>query len=140
MQNRIRTDAARTTMVCVDRFENSVPKGRFYNYGNPDEGQVFHGLMDLLVGIENILDASDYGLPTKEARTFSTASDGGVSTQVEYKNRRGELATFIVKVLFRQHSSWQGSVVWQEEKCEEPFRSVLELVLLLESALSGDAE
>ena len=74
MQNRIRTDAARTTMVCVDRFENSVPKGRFYNYGNPDEGQVFHGLMDLLVGIENILDATDYGLPTKEARTFSTAS------------------------------------------------------------------
>ena len=63
-----------------------------------------------------------------------------MSTQVEYKNRRGELATFIVKVLFRQHSSWQGSVVWQEEKCEEPFRSVLELVLLLESALSGDAE
>jgi len=48
---------------------------------------------------------------------------------------RGAKATFELKILFRQHTSWQGTVVWREKKTEHSFRSVLELVLLLDSAL-----
>ncbi|MCI9263720.1 MAG: hypothetical protein HFF06_04025 [Oscillospiraceae bacterium] len=49
--------------------------------------------------------------------------------------RTGELATFDIRILFRQNSSWQGSVLWQEGDREESFRSVLELVLLMDSAM-----
>lgn len=34
-----------------------------------------------------------------------------------------------LRVLFRQNTSWHGSVAWVEGKCEESFRSVLELLI-----------
>ena len=40
-----------------------------------------------------------------------------------------------VRILFRQNASWQGSVLWREGGQEERFRSALELVLLMDSAL-----
>ena len=48
----------------------------------------------------------------------------------------GEKATFFLKVLFRQNAGWQGSVTWLEGGQEQSFRSVLELLGLLDSALS----
>ena len=45
------------------------------------------------------------------------------------------MATFAVRVLFRQNASWQGEVTWLEGKREESFRSVLELILLMDGAL-----
>ena len=49
--------------------------------------------------------------------------------------RRGALATFELQILFRQHSSWQGVLIWREKKLEQSFRSVLELICLMDSAL-----
>ncbi|MBQ3147093.1 MAG: hypothetical protein IJB91_05120 [Oscillospiraceae bacterium] len=51
------------------------------------------------------------------------------------QSRPGDLATFAVKILFRQNASWQGSVTWLEGKREQSFRSVLELILLMSTAL-----
>ena len=35
----------------------------------------------------------------------------------------GKLATFYVRILFRQNASWQGTVLWSEGGQEERFRS-----------------
>jgi hypothetical protein len=50
------------------------------------------------------------------------------------------LSTFAVRVMFRQNASWQGSVTWVEGKREEQFRSVLELLLLVKSALDQEVK
>ncbi|MBE6598234.1 MAG: hypothetical protein E7638_02190 [Ruminococcaceae bacterium] len=50
--------------------------------------------------------------------------------------KRGKLATFTVRILFRQNTSWQGYLMWMEKGREESFRSVLELIFLMDSALS----
>ena len=47
---------------------------------------------------------------------------------IEYK---GEIATFLVTVLFQQNASWQGTILWVEGKKSEDFRSVLELLKLI---------
>ena len=52
------------------------------------------------------------------------------------ERRTGRRATFAVRVLFRQNATWQGSVTWMEKNQEESFRSVLELLLLMNSAVS----
>ena len=49
----------------------------------------------------------------------------------------GKKATFLIKILFRQNASWQGSVAWLEGKREQSFRSALELLFLMDSVLSG---
>ena len=54
--------------------------------------------------------------------------------------RRGALATFRLRILFRQNSSWQGFVSWVEGRQEESFRSTLELLMLLDSALRAADE
>lgn len=49
-----------------------------------------------------------------------------------------EQATFIVKVLYRENKSWQGRVTWTEENKTQSFRSVLELINLIDSTNSPD--
>lgn len=54
------------------------------------------------------------------------------------EKHEGKRATFALRVLFRQNASWQGSVTWLEGGQEESFRSVLELLMLMNSALTEE--
>ena len=48
--------------------------------------------------------------------------------------------TFIVKVDYCQNGTWQGEVVWADENKKERFRSMLELVKLMDEALAKGQE
>lgn len=48
--------------------------------------------------------------------------------------------TFIVKIVNRQHSTWQGSITWVEEDKTQNFRSALELLKLIDGALDQNDE
>ena len=43
--------------------------------------------------------------------------------------------TFIVKIVNKQNSTWQGSVTWVEEQQTQNFRSALELIKLIDGAI-----
>lgn len=45
------------------------------------------------------------------------------------------IATLRIQVLFREHYTWQGSLLWEEGKKEAPFHSVLELIQILDEIL-----
>ena len=47
--------------------------------------------------------------------------------------REGAVETFSLRILFRRNASWQGSLAWDSR--EEQFRSILELLLLMDRAL-----
>ncbi len=50
-------------------------------------------------------------------------------------------ATFVIQIQCRQNATWQGQIVWTEKKQTQQFRSELELIKLMESALdSGETE
>lgn len=46
------------------------------------------------------------------------------------------IAGFRIQVLFREHYTWQGRLVWKNENKEFVFRSVLELQQLLDEILA----
>lgn len=48
--------------------------------------------------------------------------------------------TFIVKIEFCQHGTWQGKVIWAEENRTERFRSTLELMGLMNEAMASEAQ
>ena len=48
--------------------------------------------------------------------------------------------TFIVKIVNRQNSTWQGTVNWVEEQKTVSFRSALELIKLLDSTYCDSIE
>ena len=48
--------------------------------------------------------------------------------------------TFVVKIEYCQHGTWQGRVIWAEENRSERFRSTLELVRLMDEAMAVGAQ
>lgn len=50
---------------------------------------------------------------------------------------RGRMATFMVRIRFHEHYTWQGSVYWKERGERVNFRSFLELIMLMDAALMG---
>lgn len=137
MQGRIRGNEYRTTVVCIDSYENGVPAGRFFNPYH-QKGEQFYGLVQFLVRMEDTLDAMDFPQSFTAARAFAPPPMNAAPTRPpELSAMEGKLATFSVRVLFRQNASWQGSVTWLDGGRSQSFRSVLELILLMDSAMRG---
>ncbi len=122
----------RTTLVCVDSYQQGVPQGRFFNPYMKAE-QPFQSLMQFLQGLESTLEQMEFPRAYTTTRTFAPIPKH--STGPPGECLPGQQATFAVRILFRQNASWQGSITWLEGKQEQTFRSVLELVLLIGSVL-----
>lgn len=126
----------KTSMISIDSYENRVLIGRI---NNPflEENVSFHSTMEFLREMNALLQ--DVKLPQ------SYCQDRGFHPVQEREHReaslvpptpiKGRLATFSLRIMFRQNASWQGSLVWVDGKKEENFRSVLELLMLIDSAL-----
>ncbi|MFQ7288640.1 MAG: hypothetical protein ACLRPV_06880 [Lacrimispora saccharolytica] len=48
------------------------------------------------------------------------------------RRRRG---TFLLNIYDRQNATWQGTISWVDKNEKQQFRSALELIKLIESAL-----
>ncbi|HIQ97444.1 MAG TPA: hypothetical protein IAB26_12900 [Candidatus Limivivens merdigallinarum] len=51
------------------------------------------------------------------------------------QERKRELGTFVVHVQHYENATWQGEVVWADKNITQRFRSALELLKLIDSAL-----
>jgi hypothetical protein len=129
-------DEFRTSLVCVDSYDDCVMKGRAYN---PSSASAipFESLMQFFLRMEDLLDEMKFPQSYTAKRVFSEPTTLPADSWTDV-NPSGSIATFAVRILFRQNASWQGSVTWLEEQKEESFRSALELSLLLHSALTAD--
>ena len=126
----------RTTLVCIDRYEHKVLQGKIYNPSH-ENGVRFDSTIEFLLQMEKLFDELNCPQSFAALRTFRPkAAEQVSSTYQDVSIKEGERATFSLRILFRQNSSWQGSLMWHEGKTEEPFRSVLELLMLMDSALS----
>ena len=48
--------------------------------------------------------------------------------------------TFEITVKSRQNATWQGQILWAEKNTKQSFRSVLEMLKLMDEALHGNTE
>ena len=48
--------------------------------------------------------------------------------------------TFVIQILNQQNAAWQGLITWTEGRQTQPFRSTLELIKLIDSALTKEDE
>ena len=138
MAKRVRGEGCRTTMICIDSYENGVPKGRIY-HSHLNEARQFHGTMQFLQDMEQLLDEMEYPKAFTAIRTFAQPAFCSTGPP-EMERQVGKEATFALRILFRQNASWQGSVTWVEGQREQGFRSVLELLFLMNSALLNEEE
>ncbi len=121
--------------VCIDSYKDDVPVGWI---SNPffEAPQRFESMMQFLKIMECTLDL------TKQPQSFTTRrcftpSPEHVFSKTSASVERGKLASFSLCIRFRQNASWQGQLHWLEEGSRKNFRSALELMLLMDSALQA---
>jgi hypothetical protein len=129
----------RANTICVDSYEDKQLKGRLWQ-GALDEEKPFNNAMQLLILLETQFSKLNCPQSFTQMRSFNSSTSAHEptwdNTPPPHCSLSGERATFHLKVIFRQNASWQGTITWSEGKREEPFRSALELLLLIDSALS----
>lgn len=125
-----------TCIKVIDYKEKNL-KGILHNpfYESPMH---FDNLSQCLFMMERVMDTLDFPQRGTESRAFchDEQKENWKREQTHEEDKMPALANFQIQVLFRQNSSWQGNLLWREKELEAPFRSVLELIGLMDSALS----
>lgn len=114
-ENRMMPIGTDTFRIFVDERENGVIRGRVSGGTLPEE-TAFRSLSRLVLLLEEQLDM------------------GGTPSASPVKCT--ETPTFELEILFRQNYSWQGRLRWTKGGKEATFRSVLELMILMETVLA----
>lgn len=147
--------------VCVDGRRNSDIRGRLYHRGGP-EPVLFENTGQALIEMEKWCDRVGYPQPEVVVRKFKTKAsvpDSGTAQKRDKNpeqlrirkieeavsvasedllNEEGNKGTFVVHIKYRQNATWQGQVMWAEKKQTCSFRSALELLKLIDSALDEE--
>ena len=130
-------------MVCVDGVENGDIYGRYFHRYKKEE-TFFPDSATLVIEMERFYDAIGYPQAATKTGKFMEREREKVPAKehmtVIYDSQtlmqfRGNLATFLVGVTSRQNASWQGDVVWMEQKIRKHFCSDMELVVFVDDAV-----
>lgn len=145
--DRINLQAPNIMNICIDSVRNGDGNGRlFHCYAkSPTE---FENELQLLRAMEKVFDKINYPQAATEDRSFRKSAVTIRAQEVErvmeqekVVSQSGKKGTFVVHVQYRQNATWQGQVVWAEKKITKSFRSALELLKLIDSALDeGEQE
>ncbi len=131
--------------ICVDATEKGDIKGRYYHKYN-QSASTFENAVMLFSKMEELFDALDYPQATTRPRDFlnniieekkPVKKISPVLENAMVAKERGNVATFLVAVKTRANASWQGQVIWAEKESECTFRSMMELMILIDRAVNN---
>ncbi len=137
-------------IICVDTFQDYELSGRLYS--RYISGHLaFWGAKAMIESMEAIFNTRNDLQRPYEYRTFRhekkpapmVMGSKGVQRMVNENlilEKTGEKATFIIKVQFQQNATWQGTISWTDKKKTQRFRSLLELIKLMDVALAESSE
>lgn len=129
----------KSSLIYITGYESRKLSGYIENPYFPQE-QYFDNLVEFLLIMDNLCDEICYPQRATESRSFVKSSEEHSVEAKAPQKREKAIATFKLNILFRQNSSWQGSVLWMEKQIDAQFRSVLELIMLMDSVLSSETK
>ena len=129
-------------VVCVDRAAGRTFSGRFF-HSYSTEPRRFSNLEQMLFQLEDLYNKLKFPYPSTNERLFVPGEPEPISHEKRSKimkdedllKQHGDLGSFIIRVQHRQNSSWQGRITWMEKNQTVYFRSVWEMMKLIENAL-----
>lgn len=129
--------------VCVDSVEQGCLNGTVYSR-QISQPIPFSDTADLMLKVEEVLDAWNFPMAFQRARIFVprensetvAVQDPGEGLSAEtVANAKGAVSTFVVRVLSRKNSTWQGTVDWLDGSPPRSFASDLEFLRLTEEGV-----
>lgn len=134
--------APNAVVLCIDRAEKKQICGRLY-HSYDEEPARFDTIEQMTNRMEDLYDLLQFPHRGTNRRSFVPVNQLAQAQQERNKlmsdekllSKHGDLGTFIVRVQHRQNSSWQGRLTWMEQDQTVNFRSIWEMIKLIESAV-----
>lgn len=122
-------------VIRIYSYENKVPEGTIRNeyLGKTFK---FYGLTNLLLLADDIADKVESAAKYMDMRSFTGGRPTPLAAVTEREDDRTPIGTYGLRIIFRQNASWQGQLIWTDRKKEICFRSVFELIKLLDETLA----
>lgn len=114
---------SREAVIAIRSYENGMLDG-WLQHPRLEKEEKLRSLSQMVLLLDGLLDLEN--CPGRPLPLIHSMCDD-----------REETAVFRVQILFREHCTWQGKLIWQNENKEAVFRSVLELLQLLDEILAG---
>ncbi len=129
-------------VLCINGSNEGDLSGEFY-HSYSTECVPFSGIGQMVLRMEKLYDYLRFPYPGTNSRSFGKEKKLTRMTEERKKimsddallSKHGDIGTFIVRVQHRQNSSWQGRITWMEQDKTISFRSVWEMVKLIENAV-----
>ena len=113
-----------------------------------EEPYEFFSFIQMIEKMDEIFDNKQFPQAFLSPRTFSGKNRTAKSSEEDFgsfMNNTGRQAeeyehetvkcTFKISVRLRQNATWQGNIVWEEKNLSKDFRSVLDMLKLMDEAL-----
>lgn len=128
---------AKISVIEIVSYEHKNPKGILKD---PFFGQEisFNSATELLLAVDKMLDSLNYPQAAMASRRFR--AEPVRVDWIRHTKTGPPLAVFQLNVIFRQNASWQGTLTWMEQSMQISFRSVFEMLKLMDSVLSHHAQ
>ena len=134
-------------------FDDRLITGRLFSQ-YLEAPYVFTDLLRMIEKMEEIFDSKGFPQMFLKPRTFGGAGaprkkisvsvkNCAMKDNKEFDNTEGQntsKCTFEIAVRFRQNATWQGQIFWTERNLKQNFRSVLEMLRLMDEALIEEAD
>ena len=140
--NNIRMFSPNMICNCVNVYNGRFIRGELYN-SYSKEPYRYDDIIEMLQIMEEFYDFLQFPMSSTESRSFFNKKQNykrkGMAKPMQKEtilDKSGEKGTFIIQVQYRQNSSWQGKIFWVEKNKTQHFRSALELIKLMDGALS----
>lgn len=139
--------APNAVILCVDVFHPERLQGRMYHSYSASPG-IFQSTEQMTFQMEELYEKLQFPHASTNERSFKDEKKPyhqaeervQIMSDQELLSKHGDLGTFIVRVQHRQNSSWQGRITWMEQDKTINFRSVWEMIKLIESAVDTVSE
>lgn len=140
---RIMPNGASKILIAADNSKFSEISGSWFSPYMKGKKK-FCSCFQLISQVNSLYDENSFPQSSTALRSLSNektkheSMKKGVRKTMDdsiFSQKKGEKATFIVQVLFRQNSTWQGSIKWLETGDETKFRSTMELVNMMDKAI-----
>ena len=137
-------------VICIRENNDGELAGEFY-HSYSSRPVPFQGIGQMTLRMEKLFDWLNFPYPGTNSRSFLPAKAPADKNNIHPERKKimsdemlltkhGEIGTFIVRVQHRQNSSWQGRITWMEEDKTVQFRSVWEMIKLIENAVDSVSE
>ena len=140
MANNLYIGAVNGIVIGVDGVSTAGFYGCFWHRYSKEPVR-FGSMKSMLSQMEKVFDGLQFPRRGDNPRVFMKREEGKTEykeklmTDEELLEKHGQQQTFIVRVTHRQNSTWQGQITWAEKNQKLNFRSVWEMIHMMENAI-----